>query len=119
MKYQLKWVSLILGIAMIIGGLSACDQRNPAVLQQHTWQLTTVTGRVHTIGRATFTAAELTIDATNQQRQTWHYYFNRDDDLVITAGAYNGTYVLKNEAADYLLVPIQGAQQQLKLRRVK
>ncbi|AVK61300.1 hypothetical protein C5Z25_05740 [Lactobacillus sp. CBA3605] len=119
MKYQLKWVALILGIAVIIGSLSACDQRNPTVLRQHTWQLTTVTGRGHIIGRTIFTASKLTIATTNQTRQSWHYYFNGDDDLVITTGAYNGTYVLKNEAADYLLVPIKGAYQQLRLRRLK
>lgn len=113
---QLAW---LLALGLLMGSLTACEQRNPARLKSTPWRLSLVTPKQTLIGVAKFTDRQVIVTDQQRRSQHWRYYFNDDDDLVIQDGCYAGTYVMQNIAKDFQLVPIIGSTQTLKIQQLK
>ncbi|BDZ32101.1 hypothetical protein RA086_12700 [Lactiplantibacillus sp. WILCCON 0030] len=119
MLRKIKWLGVLLSLALLLGSLTACDERNPEVLKSEKWRLVVVTPEARTLGRASFTPTQIKVSPPSGSPVCWSYYFNSDDDLVIQAGRYAGTYVLNNQAKDFQLIPIKDATQTLEIQRLK
>ncbi|MFC6295714.1 hypothetical protein ACFQH1_10925 [Lactiplantibacillus daoliensis] len=119
MQRWFKKFGMCLGLLLLLSSVTACEPRNPAVLKNEKWTLTVITPQKRLLGRTSFTTNQIKIQSTTGSRISWMYYFNSDDDLVIQTGRYAGTYVLKNNARDFQLVPIKDATQTLEIQRLK
>lgn len=118
MQRRLTGLGILVGLLLLLVSLTACEQRNPAVLKNEEWTLMVVTPKRQLLGRASFTDRQLKLRLQSGAQTNWQYYFNSDDDLVIQTGRYAGTYVLKNNARDFQLVPIKDATETLEIKRL-
>lgn len=119
MQRNLTKFSLLVGLLLLLGSLTACDQRNPEVLRSAHWQLLVTAPKRLTVGQAKFTKQKLVVTTRNGSVESWSYDFNSDDDLVIKTGRYAGTYALANQGQNFQLVPIAGTTQTLEIQRQK